>query len=159
MKNTHLKLAMVIVGISLGGTVQAQSTLEGVWKIEEITIVGGEDDGTYSSPQPGLYIFTEQHYSTLIVTGGSPRKLFSYESTDEEKLAAFVNFHANAGTYQVAGSTLTVQASVAKVPNGMTGEAFTYEYSLDGDSLTLVLAGAAWAAGDTEITYRLSRLE
>ena len=159
MKNTRLKLAMVIVGISLGGTVQAQSTLEGVWKIEEIMIVGGEDDGTYSSPQPGLYIFTEQHYSTLLVTGGSPRKLFSYESTDEEKLAAFVNFHATAGTYQVAGSTLTVLASVAKVPNAMTGNAFTYEYSLDGDSLTLVLAGAAWAAGDTEITYRLSRLE
>jgi hypothetical protein len=150
---------MVVAGISLTGAVQAQSTLQGVWQIEEVTVVGGADEGTYSSPQPGLYIFTEQHYSTLLVPGDSPRELFSDESTDEETLAAYDNFIANAGTYQVAGSTLTVLASVAKVPNAMTGEAFTYEYSLDGDSLTLVLAGAAWAAGDSEITYRLSRLE
>ena len=159
MKNTLLSLTMVVAGISLAGAVQAQSTLEGVWQIEEVTIVGGANEGTYTNPQPSLYIFTEQHYSTLIVPGDSPRQLFSDETTDEETLAAFDNFIANAGTYQVAGSTLTVLASVAKVPGAMTGEAFTYEYSLDGDSLTLVLAGAAWAAGDTEITYRLIRLE
>jgi len=159
MKNTILSLTMVVAGIFLAGAVQAQSTLQGVWQIEEVTVVGGANEGTYTNPQPSLYIFTEQHYSTLIVLGDSPRQLFSDETTDEETLAAFDNFIANAGTYQVAGSTLTVLASVAKVPGAMTGEAFTYEYSLDGDSLTLVLAGAAWASGDTEITYRLSRLE
>ena len=41
----------------------------------------------------------------------------------------------------------------------MAGEGFAYEYSLDGDLLILVLAEAAWAPVDTEITYRLSRLE
>ena len=141
------------------GTVQAQSALEGEWQIEEVTIVGGDNEGTYSNPQPSLFIFTGRHYSTLLIPGDSPRQQFPEQTTDEERLAAFDNFIANAGTYQVTGSTLTVQPFVAKVPNAMAGEGFAYEYSLNGNSLILVLAGAAWASSDTEIIYRLSRLE
>lgn len=153
------KIARVIWNSNLTGVVQAQSGLEGEWRIEEVTIVGGANEGTYSNPQPSLFIFTGRHYSTLLIPGDSPRQQFPDQTTDEEKLAAFDNFIANAGTYQVTGSTLTVQPFVAKVPNAMVGDGFAYEYSLDGNSLTLVLAGAAWASSDTEITYRLNRLE
>ena len=159
MRTTLVRLFILVAGISLTGVVLAQNGLEGVWQIEEATIVGGENEGTNSDPQPNLYIFTGQYYSTVIVPGDSPRQQLSDENTDEERLAAYDNFVANAGTYEVSGSTLTILASVAKNPAAMMGgEGFTYQYSLDGDSLTLVLA-AAWAGEDAEITYRLNRLE
>ena len=73
-------------------------------------------------------------------------------------MVAYDNFVANAGTYEVTGSTITIHAMVAKVPNAMTSAPFTYEYELEGDSLALTLR-AAWAPDDGEIRYRLVRLE
>jgi len=50
------KIARVIWNSNLTGAVQAQSGLEGEWRIEEVTIVGGANEGTYSNPQPSLFI-------------------------------------------------------------------------------------------------------
>ena len=86
------------------------------------------------------------------------RQPFPDQPTDEERLAAFGNFIANAGTYEIAGSTITIRPMVAKVPNAMTNPPFTYEYELEADSLVLILK-AAWAPPDGEIRYRLDRLE
>ena len=94
----------------------------------------------------------------MLIPENKSRPTFSDQTTDEETLAAFSNFVSNAGTYEVTGSTLSVRPMVAKVPSAMTGSEFSYEYSLEGDLLVLVLS-AAWAPTDGKITYRLSRLE
>ena len=134
------------------------NALRGVWKITEISVTSPDTNWTTREPQPGLYIFFDTHYSTALIPENKSRPTFSDQTTDEERLAAFVNFVSNAGTYEVTGSTLAVRPMVAKVPSAMTGSGFSYEYSLEGDLLVLVLS-AAWAPTDGKITYRLSRLE
>ena len=132
--------------------------LQGTWKITEISVQSPEGNWNTTSPQPGLYIFGDGYYSTVIIPGKNARKVFSDSATDAERLAAFDNFVANAGTYEISGSTIHVRPTVAKVPGAMQADAdFTYDYTLNGDSLELVLK-AAWA-GDGEITYRLRRAE
>ena len=131
--------------------------LQGVWRITEASVTSSDGTSTNTEPQPSLYIFSNRHYSTTLIPNDS-RQPFPDQPTDEERLAAFGNFIANAGTYEIAGSTITIRPMVAKVPNAMTNPPFTYEYELEADSLVLILK-AAWAPPDGEIRYRLDRLE
>jgi hypothetical protein len=155
---TLLAVALILLTGSAQRAMTQGNTLEGVWKITEISVTSPDTNWTTSDPQPGLYIFCESHYSTVLIPENKSRATFSDQATDEERLAAFDNFISNAGTYEMTGSTLTVRPMVAKVPGAMTGSGFSYEYSLEGNLLVLVLS-AAWAPTDGKITYRLSRLE
>ncbi len=139
-------------------TAQAQSSaLQGAWTITEVSVTTPDRSWTEANPQPGLYIFLEPHYSTLIVRGSEPRELFSDDPTDAEFLAAFGNaFIANSGTYEVSGTTLTVRPLVAKRPNSMSNNSYTYTYRVEGDTLRLTLS-AAWAPEGGEIRYTLAR--
>jgi hypothetical protein len=115
----------------------AKKSLEGVWKIVE-SVVTGADSSRNSNPQPSLIIFGQTHYSAVGVPGDKPRKLFKgINPTDEEKLSAFDPFIANAGTYEVAGSALTVHPVVAKNPNFMAGGYLKYQFRVDGNTLWL----------------------
>jgi hypothetical protein len=102
-------------------------------------------------------MFTDRYYSTMLVETDSHLP-FPSQPTDEERLAAYDNFIANAGTYEVTDSTITVDITVSKNPNAITQRPFSYEYELEGDSLTLTLR-AAFAPRDGSIQYRLVRLE
>ena len=138
-------------------TAQAQSSaLQGAWTITEVSVTTPDTSWTEANPQPGLYIFLEPHYSTLIVQGSEPRELFSDDPTDAELLAAWSPFIANSGTYEVSGTTLTVRPLVAKQPNAMSDDSFTYTYQVEGDTLRLTFS-AAWAPEGGEIRYTLAR--
>lgn len=153
-------IIVLVAAVAVGYTVTPLPTypsLEGAWRITEASWTSPDTSWVNASPQPGLFLFLGRHYSTVFVQGSQPREFFSEETTDAERLAAYTDFIANAGTYEASGSTLSVRPLVAKVPNAMAGESFTYEYELGGDTLWLSLS-AAWAQGG-ETVYTLVRVE
>ena len=94
------------------------------------------DAQTITDPQPRLYIFTNKHYSQMEVTGDKPRADLPEEPTDEQIAAAYWQFRANSGTYEVKGSTITFLPIVAKGPNVTNSpRPFSADYKFEGDSL------------------------
>ena len=133
----RLLVIMVSCGAVLDAQGAAKQSIEGVWRVSEI-VVTGAGASTISSPQPGLFIFTRSHYSIMYIPGSKPRALKKAEAaTTVEKIAAFDSFLANAGAYELAGSTLTIRPIVARDPNYMVGGFNKYEVRIDGKTLTL----------------------
>lgn len=154
--------AFVVGAWALAGA-QSASSLQGAWRVTEV-VVTGANAATNSSPQPGLYVFTRQHYSILSVGGTTPRKGVAPKDptrlTDAEKIAQYElwnPFTANSGTYQVTGSTLTTRPLVAKNP-GVMGGTQTREFKIDGSTLTLIQKSAAGQPA-SETRTRLTRVE
>ena len=132
------------------GSVSAQSPtgspreLVGVWLISETVVTTTDGTTRNENPQPGLYIFTERHFSNMLIPR-EQRAPLSAEGTDQERLAAFENFIADAGTYESTDSEITVHNIIAKIPNVMppfrAGADLTYGYKFEGESLMLTLRG------------------
>ena len=127
-----------------------KTQLEGVWKVAEVVPPASSPDAKptpITSPQPGLLIFTKGYYSGMAVTASQPRTAAAPPKdprnlTDAEKIALYdqwVPFIANAGTYEVKGSTLTLHVMVAKNPGMMTTEStVTWEFKLEGNTFWLI---------------------
>jgi hypothetical protein len=148
-KDVWTMIAAVSLGVTGAVTVaraQTAPSLQGVWRVTEV-VVTGANATTDKSPQPGLYIFTKEHYSIMEVQGPGARGQFGpakdpAKLTDAEKIARYEvwdKFTANSGTYQVSGTTLTTRPLVAKNPSVMTGPSMTREFRIQGNTLTLVL--------------------
>ena len=155
----HFRGLLLMAGMTLlacSDVTDEDGMLIGAWIIIETMITDSGETTAIPDPQPGLYIFTERHFSTMLVPRGQ-RQPISEARTDEERLAAFDNFVADAGTYHLEGSALVTDNIIAKIPNGMTAR-IPYEYDFDGDELLLTLE-SAWAPPGGSITYRLRRLE
>ena len=144
----------------------AASSVRGVWKISNI-VATGANAATNSSPQPGLVIFTEGHYSYVSVNGSAPRPDVALATdpaklTDAEKLARFEQwnpFTAQSGTYQIDGTTLTRRPLVAKNTAVMTtNPPIVSAFTLNGDTLVLVTKSAA-GQPVTETRTTLTRVE
>jgi hypothetical protein len=131
---------------------QPTQSMQGVWRLVEITITdspAGRQDpfgafpvGTHTSLQPDLMIFTARHYSRTTDTAAQPRPTTGYKipgkPTLEELQAEWGPFVANAGTYDVSGTTLTLHAIVAKNPRAQGEKNFTrLTVKLDGNDLWL----------------------
>ncbi len=107
--------------------------LVGAWRVSEVSVESPDTSYTTTDVQPGLYLFTESHYSSMRVTGDQPRELFvgdapvigSLTPTDAEIIAACRAISASSGTYEVSGSTLTIRPIVAKNPGVMSGVSLT----------------------------------
>ena len=136
--------AMVSVGLcvlALTATTvhgQTKSPLMGAWKVTEIA---NPNSPPLTDPQPGLYVFTEKHYSAVRLNGTKP--LPSYPSndaaTDAEKVASFNTIYVNAGGYAISGNMLTLSPMVAKSAFAMEpGRTVQYEFTVKGDTLMLV---------------------
>jgi hypothetical protein len=127
----------------------AQEWLNGSWVIVESW---GENDQSgewqYENPQPSLFIFLDGYYSIALVRGNEPRPLMpegaTWDNMTEEQLRSVCSgavFSANAGTYEVDGSSLTTKPMVAKWPNLMEGGSNTYVFEMEGDLLRLTSSG------------------
>ena len=157
-----LSVNLVAPGYS---TVQDQKKLEGVWKVTEVVppASNANDKPTpVTSPQPGLLIFTKGYYSGIAVTGSQPRTAPAPAKdpgnlTDAEKIARYEQwnpFLANAGTYEVKGSTLTMHAMVAKNPDAMTTNAtITWEIKLEGASTFWLIPPADRATTSPRVKF------
>lgn len=133
---TILALAALLVLAS--ASAHAQS-LCGVWKPVEVIIDRGPEAGRHTTDvQPGLIIFTDTHYAGMQVRGFQPRPLLSSAPTDEERGRVFTPFTANAGTYMLRDSTLTMTPFVSKNPAQMGGESSTDRVRVVADTLWFV---------------------
>ncbi len=128
--------------------------LQGAWLVTNIT----DAEGNEIEAQPGLYLFTETHYSIMFVPGTDERAQFAgSDPTDEESLGAYKTFIANSGRYQVAGDQLTLRAYVAKDPDYMASfpnnQAYATVHIAGGDTLHLTYTGEFFISG-TMFTLR-----
>ena len=157
-------VAILLVGGWAMTSAQAPS-LQGVWRVSEI-VVTGANASTNTSPQPGLYVFTKQHYSIVTVNGTAARKDVSPAKdparlTDAEKVARYEMwnpFTANSGTYEVKGNTLTTHPMAAKNVGAMAGTGQTREFKIEGKTLTLVQKSPAGQPA-SETRTKLTRIE
>lgn len=135
-------IVSVLLAVCCPATALAQS-LDGVWIIDEIIVGGGEDAGRHTDDvQPNLFFFSGAYYSRMFLRGWEPRELMGENPTDEVRLAAYTPFVANAGTYELQGSTITFTPSVAKSPDRMAPDLLIQEIEWDGDSYWLTFDSA-----------------
>ncbi len=125
--------------------------LHGVWSM--IAMTSGDDGATIDPSQPGLFIFTEGHYSAVYSLGADPRPLSAagFDPTSEEKVAQYDTIIVNTGTYEARGSTITFRPMVAKSPEFIGGDS-TMDFQLrktgqKGDVLTLTVQSVVAADG------------
>jgi hypothetical protein len=124
MKYVMTLLALVVAATTLSGQSAPANPLVGAWKVE--------------GAQPGLYIFTRQHYSFARIQGAPlPDYPSNDKATDADKVAVFNTMYLNTGTYTVTGNTLATKAMVAKSKFAIGGAGNQYEFTIAGNSLTL----------------------
>jgi hypothetical protein len=141
------------------------SPLEGAWMVAGITTTG-PDSATLNipSPQPGLLLFTGRHYSLIRIGSADPRpQLEPEDSATVEGLRAVwgAAFTANAGTYELTGSTLTTSPLVAKNPQVMApGNLQRSSIRMVGDSLwtTGIPADTVTVPNPNPLTYKYVRV-
>jgi hypothetical protein len=168
MKRYALLFVFCVLGAS-AAFAQTKNSVEGVWKVAEVVLPDGNPAAkgtptTNSNAQPGLLIFTKAYYSGMGVEGRQPRAAVEPAKdpknlTDAEKIARYEQwrpFIANAGTYEINGSMLSMHATVAK--NVITRDRpNVWEFKLEGsDTLWLIPTGDRAA---TEPRVKLMRLE
>ena len=124
MKHLMTLLAVFVAVATLSGQAVPVNPLVGAWKI----------DGA----QPGLYIFTKQHYSFARIQGEPlPDYPSNDKATDAQKVAVFNTLYLNSGTYTVSGNMLATRAMMAKSKFAIGGAGNQYEFAIAGSSLTL----------------------
>jgi hypothetical protein len=159
---------MALVGAPLLSQSRAasQETLQGVWRITEVTTTG-PNASTNSSPQPSQYIFTPKHYSIIRVNGTTARPDLTLDQEKTASAAQLVAVFGNnaltaqSGTYEVASGKLTTRALVARGTGPMAPGAFTTSsYKLDGKTLTITQErNAAGQPVSNPTTWKLTRIE
>ena len=128
-------LAFTLIATTSYG--QAKNQLMGAWKVTEIA---NPNSPPITNPQPGLYIFTEKHYSAVRLNGTKPLPAYpsNEEATDADKVAVFNTLYLNTGSYSVKGNVLTTSPMVAKSAFAMApGRTAEYEFTVKGNTLTL----------------------
>ena len=162
---TVVSVALLVAAASVVSRAQTAPSLQGVWRITE-SVTTGANAETNRNRQPGLYMFTKEHYSVMFVRGTAARKDFGTAKdpaklTDAEKMAryeAWDPFTANSGTYSVNGDTLTFRPLVSKSPAVMAGAPTERKFSIEGNTLTIITKSAAGQPA-SETTTRLTRVE
>jgi len=130
-------LALVAVAVTVSGQSSPTSTsLVGAWRVTE---VADANAAPITNPQPGLYIFTRQHYSFARIQGTRPLPAYpsNDKATDADKVAVFNALYLNSGTYTVTGNTLATKAMVAKSAFAIAGAGNQYEFNVTGNNLVL----------------------
>jgi hypothetical protein len=142
----RVPFALLAVGLVLAGCTQQEASsaeapadpdpIHGAWRIIE-TSRPGPDGATNSTPQPGLMIAIDGHYSLVSVNGTAPRTVLAANAAVGERAANLQVMTAQAGPYEVAGDMLTTRPIVAKNPGVMDAGSFTrLRIEVTGEALT-----------------------
>ena len=124
---------------SLAAAAHAQSNnpLAGAWRVAEIAETGKPP---LNDPQPGLYIFTQKHYSFVRINGAKPLPDYpsNDKATDADKVAVFNALYLQSGTYTVKNNVLVIdKVLVAKSAFAMAAAGNQFDIAQSGDTLTL----------------------
>ena len=129
--------ALMAVAVTVSGQSSPTGTsLVGAWRVTEFADANA---APVTNPQPGLYIFTRQHYSFARIQGTRPLPAYpsNDKATDADKVAVFNALYLNTGTYTVTGNTLATKAMVAKSAFAIGGAGNQYEFNVTGNNLVL----------------------
>lgn len=154
-------LSVLIAGTAVRSTMVAASVqLEGVWKTVEVAV----DSPTprIVKPSATLAIFHGSHYSRVEVHAEGPRAVLkdAAAASADELRATWGPFFGEAGTFEVEGNKLTMQALVAKNPSAMAkGATSVYTYERNGDRLTLTQVRGPAGPITNPVTVTLLRIE
>jgi hypothetical protein len=136
----------MVVGCAILASAFTRSAIpriHGAWRLTESSLDGNDTTITNRSPQPGLVLFTQRHYSLMYVEGSARRAPYADPSspTDAEKVAAFNTFTGHSGTFTVADSMIEMHIVVSKSPSLMGTDLRTsfarFAYRRVGDTLWL----------------------
>jgi hypothetical protein len=132
-------LALCVAVQWMPSTLEGQSAsdaVQGAWRVIQV-VSTGPGGRTIEAPQPGLLLFAGGYYSYTFVTSEEPRPGLPAGPATAELLATVWNpFTANAGTFEVSGSTMTRRPIVAKSPESMAPGVFNeYSFRLSADTL------------------------
>ena len=132
-------LMTLVAMLAVAGALSGQSSAAGIVGAWRVTEIADANASPLTSPQPGLYIFTKQHYSFVRINGTRPLPAYpsNDKATDADKVAVFNALYLNTGTYAVTGNTLATKAMVAKSAFAIGGAGNQYEFSLTGNTLVL----------------------
>jgi hypothetical protein len=154
-----LFLVFSSVGITVTSAQEPKTQLDGVWRTVEVVVPGAHSQ-TFK-PQSTLAIFHGRHYSRIEVHAESPRTpLADPASASADQLrAVWGPFVGEAGTFDVSGNEITMQATVAKNPAAMKqGAVSVYTYRIDGNTLTLTQV-RTHAGPSAPVTIKAIRVE
>ena len=166
---THSKILIscgaLIVALVAGrsaapSAAEPNAALQGVWRTVEI-VVPGAPGRTYK-PLSTLAIFHGGHYSRVEVHAEQPlTPLADPSSASADQLrAAWGPFVGEAGTFEVNGNEITMQATVSKNPSAMAkGAVSIYTFRRDGNTLTLTQVRTHAGPSPNPITVKLTRVE
>jgi hypothetical protein len=149
---------------------EAESSLIGVWQVEEIEFISPSDTSTNPNPQPSQAVFTTSHYSLVWMPGTTGMRAFQqrWVPTDAEMIQRYGEIVVNSGVYTVeSDSLLTLRPVISRVPEFMDGGRLQYGYRLVGDTLWLTSLDeysfdgvqAPWAAAGNRVALKLIRVE
>ncbi|MBT4035920.1 MAG: hypothetical protein HOB84_09070 [Candidatus Marinimicrobia bacterium] len=128
--------------------------ITGVWKVQTVTYKSGEQVTSIDPALPGLFIFTEAHYSMTWMPGGVQQADYKdlWHPNDEEKVQSYNSLVTNTGRYELSGSRLTTCVDVAKTPAFVGGKA-VYECNIDGDDMRLEIKNNVAHDGTQDAGY------
>ena len=144
-----LLLVLPVVVFVSPAFAQDNSPLMGAWIVTAWESADGEE---HSSPQPGLFLFTQNHYSIMMVDTDEARPVLARgEATESQLVAAWSPFTANSGRYEVSGDQITRQVYVAKNPGVMAGfwlfpengQPIQFHVTADGETLHLTFGNGS----------------
>jgi hypothetical protein len=128
-----------------------KTPITGVWKAEQFALRYPDSAWTVIKQQnESLYVFANKFYSYSYVRGSQPRSLFAGDPnkpSDAEKVGAYDSFVANAGTYVLNDSTLTLTAKITKNPNEMVGRSLTYTIRMEDNKLEMTITDPPFFPG------------
>lgn len=139
----------------------SRAALEGVWRTVDVVVPGPMHQQTFR-PGATLAIFHGRHYSRVEVHAEGPRPVLKdpAAASADELRAVWGPFVGEAGTFDLSGNVVTMQALVAKNPAAMTnGATSVYTFQLNGNTLTLTQVRTHLGPSPAPVTIKLVRVE
>jgi hypothetical protein len=155
---SRLLLPLLLFAAAIQGHAKEASaqSIEGAWKLVEAT----SPDGVKNyNPLPGVWMFTQKHYSLGMVMGTKvtvqPDSVA--RALGVKKISLWDAFVANSGTYSITGNMLTTVPIVAEAEEAMTnGFLLKYEMKFEGnDTVSLTTK----VGGGVNSVWKLQRVE
>jgi hypothetical protein len=137
------------------------ASVEGVWRVAEVTVTAPAPQ-TITPTQASLVFITRKHYSRVEIhaSGARPTIPDASKATADELRQVWGPVVAEAGGYELSGSTLTLRPVVAKNPASMApGTFFAYSYRIAGDTLWVTHKSDHRGAVSNPSTIKLTRVE
>jgi hypothetical protein len=155
-----LIIAMVAGRSAAPSAAESNAALQGAWRTVEVVVPGAA--GRTYKPLSTLAIFHGRHYSRVEVHAEQPLMPLAdpANASADQLRAAWGPFVGEAGTFEVNGNEITMQATVSKNPSAMTrGAVSIYTFRRDGNTLTLTQVRTHAGPSPNPITVTLTRVE